>query len=388
MNSSKAPLRSAIADLPFSKIRAVSRLGMGMPDVIPLWFGEGDVPTPPFIVDAAKASLDGGQTFYETNKGVPGLVDELARYQSRLYRRAIGKDRVTVTASGMNALIIAMQAIVDPGTNVVVVNPVWPNCRETVKIMGGDVRDVALDAEDGRFRLDLDKLFGATDAKTRALFINSPGNPTGWMMSAEQQRDVLDFCRKRGIWIVSDEVYARIVYDRHAAPSFLEIAEPDDAVIVVNSFSKAWTMTGWRLGWLTAPEYLSDTFEKLNEFNISGPTSFVQRAGLVAIRDGEPFVASLIERYAQARDMVVQRLGAMKRVRLYRPEAAFYAFFEVEGMSDSLAYCQDLLTTAKVGLAPGAAFGLGGEGKIRLCFAATLPKLAQALDRLEPVLDR
>jgi len=388
MNSTKAPIRQAIAELPFSKIRAVSRLGMAMPDVIPLWFGEGDVPTPPFIVDAAKASLDRGHTFYETNKGVPDLVEELARYQTRLYRREIGRERLTVNASGMNALIIAMQAIVDPGTNVVVVNPVWPNCRETVKIMGGEVRDVTLDAKDGRFHLDLDKLFDATDAKTRAVFINSPGNLTGWMMPAEQQRDVLDFCRKRGIWIISDEVYARIVYDRQAAPSFLEFAEPDDAVIVVNSFSKAWTMTGWRLGWLTAPVGLSDTFEKLNEFNISGPTSFVQRAGSVAIRDGEPFVASLIARYAQARDMVVQRLGAMKRVRLYRPEAAFYAFFEVEGMSDSLTYCQQLLTTAKVGLAPGAAFGLGGEGKIRLCFAATLPKLAQALDRLEPVLDR
>jgi aspartate/methionine/tyrosine aminotransferase len=288
----------------------------------------------------------------------------------------------------MNALIIAMQAIVDPGCNVVVVNPVWPNCRETVKIMGGVVRDVALDAKDGRFALDLDKLFAACDAKTRALFVNSPGNPTGWMMPSAQQKDVLDFCRKRGIWIVSDEVYARIVYDRPVAPSFLELAEDDDAVIAVNSFSKAWTMTGWRLGWLTAPPALSETFEKLNEFNISGPTSFVQRAGVVAVREGEPFVASLIERYARARDLVTQRLGAMKRVRLLRPDAAFYAFFAVDGMTDSLAMCQDLLSTARVGLAPGAAFGLGGEGHIRLCFAATLPKLTEALDRLAPVLDR
>ena len=384
----RAPIREPIRDLPFSKIRAVSRLGMSMPDVIPLWFGECDVPTPAFITDAAKRALDEGQTFYETNKGVPALVAELAAYQSRLYRRKIGTERITVTASGMNALIIAMQAIVDPGCNVVVVNPVWPNCRETVKIMGGVVRDVALDAKDGRFALDLDKLFAACDAGTRALFVNSPGNPTGWMMPSAQQKDVLDFCRKRGIWIVSDEVYARIVYDRSVAPSFLEIAEDDDAVIAVNSFSKAWTMTGWRLGWLTAPPALSETFEKLNEFNISGPTSFVQRAGVVAVREGEPFVASLIERYARARDLVTQRLGAMKRVRLLRPDAAFYAFFAVDGMTDSLAMCQDLLSTARVGLAPGAAFGLGGEGHIRLCFAATLPKLTEALDRLAPVLDR
>jgi aspartate/methionine/tyrosine aminotransferase len=388
MSGLRAPIREPIRDLPFSKIRAVSRLGMSMPDVSPLWFGEGDVPTPAFIADAAKQALDEGKTFYETNKGVPALVSELAAYQTRLYRRTIGAERITVTASGMNALIIAMQAIVDPGCNVVVVNPVWPNCRETVKIMGGEVRDVALDAKDGRFALDLDKLFAACDAKTRALFVNSPGNPTGWMMPNAQQKDVLDFCRKRGIWIVSDEVYARIVYDRSVAPSFLEIAEDDDAVIAVNSFSKAWTMTGWRLGWLTAPPALSETFEKLNEFNISGPTSFVQRAGIVAVRDGEPFIASLTERYARARDLVTQRLGGMRRVRLLRPEAAFYAFFAVEGMTDSLATCRDLLTQARVGLAPGAAFGLGGEGHIRLCFAATLPKLTEALDRLAPVLDR
>ena len=134
------------------------------------------------------------------------------------------------------------------------------------------------------------------------IFLNSPNNPTGWMMSAEQQREVLAFARRRGIWIVSDEVYARIVYDRPHAPSFLEHAEPEDRVIVVNSFSKTWSMTGWRLGWITAPAALAPCFEMLTEYNIAGPPGFVQRAGIVAVQDGEPFVAEIVARYrARAR---------------------------------------------------------------------------------------
>ncbi|MBM3557264.1 MAG: aminotransferase class I/II-fold pyridoxal phosphate-dependent enzyme [Alphaproteobacteria bacterium] len=382
------PIRDPIAALQFSRIRAVSRLGMPMQGVIPLWFGEGDVPTPAFINDAAKKALDDGATFYEANMGHAPLVEALGAYQERLYKRPFPRGRITVTASGMNALIMAMQALVEPGVSVVVVNPVWPNCRETVHIMGGRVIDVELDRDETGFRLDLDKLFDACDATTRAIFINSPGNPTGWMMKSDQQQAVLDFARQRGLWIIADEVYARLVYDRPVAPSFLELAGPDDPVVSVNSFSKAWTMTGWRLGWITHPAALSDTFEKLVEFNISGPASFVQRAGVVAVRDGEPFVAELIARYRVARDLVVQRLGAMRRVRLARPEAAFYAFFAVDGMKDSLAFATDLLTTAKVGLAPGVAFGKGGEGHLRLCFAASLPKLTEALDRLGPALDR
>lgn len=382
-----APIRPAIVDLPGSKIRAVSDAGQGIADLIPLWYGEGDDPTPAFIADAAAAALRRGQTFYTVNRGIPELRAALARYATRLYGRPVAEDRITATASGMNAIMLAMQALVEPGCNVVIVDPVWPNVREAVRVMGGEPRSVGLRGDDTGWHLDLDRLFAACDGRTRALFVNSPGNPTGWMMTADEIAAILDFARKRRIWVIADEVYARIVYDREVAPSFLQAAEPDDPVIVVNSFSKAWSMTGWRLGWFTAPPALGEVFAKLNEFNVAAPTTFVQWGGIAALEQGEPYVRELVGRYGQARELTMQRLGAMRRVRLVRPQAAFYAFFAVEGMTDSLAFAKELLQRAKVGLAPGAAFGPDGEGYLRLCYASSLPKVSAALDRLAPVLD-
>jgi aspartate/methionine/tyrosine aminotransferase len=275
-----------------------------------------------------------------------------------------------------------MQALVDPGEVVVTTAPSWPNLDALPLIMSGTVRSVPLRPGNAGWRLDLDQLLDACDARTRVIFLNSPNNPTGWMMSSEQQADVLAFARERGIWIAADEVYARIVYDRRHAPSFLEHAEPEDRVIVVNSFSKTWSMTGWRLGWITAPAALVPSFEMLTEYNIAGPPGFVQRAGIVAVRDGEPFVNEIVARYRSARDLVTERVASIPRLSLPRPEAAFYAFIRVDGMEDSLAFAKDLLSRTGVGLAPGAAFGEGGAEYLRLCFAATRPTLERAFDRL------
>jgi len=378
-------LRAAIARLPSSKIREIAHAGMGRDDVIALWFGEPDTPTPRFICDAAARALAAGDTFYQPNPGIHELRVALADYMNGLYGTRLSADNVIVSASAMNALMLAMQALVDPGDVVVTTTPSWPNLPAVPQILSGVIRSVPLTPGNAGWRLDLDRLFDACDARTRVIFLNSPNNPTGWMMSAEQQRGVLAFARQRGIWIVSDEVYARIVYDRRFAPSFLEHAEPEDRVIVVNSFSKTWSMTGWRLGWITAPAALAPSFEMLTEYNIAGPPGFVQRAGIVAVRDGEPFVAEIVARYRAARDLVIERVAAIPRLSLPRPEAAFYAFIRMDGMSDSVALAKELLTRAGVGLAPGAAFGDGDhrfDDYLRLCFAATLPTLERAFDRV------
>jgi aspartate aminotransferase len=380
------PVRDAILNLQASKIRAISREGMTRDDIVPLWFGEPNFPTPKFICDAAAEALASGHTFYTENRGIPPLRSTLSNYMSNLYGVDVGEDWITTTVAAMNGIMLVMEAIVDPGDNVVIVEPLWPNCRETVAIMGGEPRAVELDEEGGKWHLDLEKLFSACDERTRAIFINSPGNPTGWVMSAEQQQAVLDFCREKRIWVLADEVYARLIFDRPYAPSFVEIAEPEDPVIAFNSFSKSWSMTGWRLGWLTAPPSMGEVFEKLNEYNISGPTTFVQHAAIVAIRDGESFVEETVEGYRRGRDLVYQRLSGMDRVRLAFPEAAFYAFFRVDGITDSLAFAREILDKTGVGLAPGAAFGESGEGYLRLCFAATPDTLSDALDRLESLL--
>ncbi len=380
-------MRPEIERLGESLIRDVAEANIGRKGVIPLWFGEPDTATPDFIKQAAVRALEANHVFYTQNRGIPPLREAIAAYAGRLHDRSFGIDRITVTASGMSAIMLVSQAIVGPGDNMVAVGPIWPNCVETVHVMGGETRIVPLAATGSGWRLDLDRLLEACDDRTVGVFVNSPSNPTGWVMSADDQRAMLEWCRARGIYVVADEVYVRLAFDAPRAPSFLDIAEPGDRVLVINSFSKSWSMTGWRLGWLTHAPELGIAFAKLNEYNLASPTTFVQHAGITAIEDGDGFVESVVERYRRNRDLVVQRLGAMRRVRLPRPDGAFYAFFAVDGMTDSLRFAHELIETAGVGLAPGRAFGADGEGRLRLCFAAEPDTLSQALDRLEPRLN-
>ena len=381
-------IRPEIAEIEESKIAQVWRLGFTVPDVIGLWVGEGDLPTPDFICDAAAAALRAGRTFYTHKRGLPELRQAIIDYTAGLYGVRLADDRVSVTTAGMNAIMLTMQAVVGPGDNVVAPTPVWPNALAAARIMGGKVREVPLIAAAAGWSLDLDRLFDACDERTRAIFIASPGNPTGWLMPREQQRAVLDFCRRRGIWMIADEVYHRFVYDgRKAAPSFLELAEADDPLIVVHSFSKAWAMTGWRLGWLVTPPAVTRIIDNIIEFNTSGAQPFLQYGCIAALGQGEAFVAQMVERCRVGRELVLQRLGGMRRVRIVRPEAAFYVMFRVEGMGDELAYAKRLVHEARVGLAPGSAFGAGGEGHLRLCFASSTDRLSLAMDRLAPHLD-
>ena len=379
-------VRERIERLPRSKIRAIANTSLGLEGLIPLWFGESDLPTPEFIKKAGADALMQGYTFYTHNRGIPELRTALAEYVSALHARPVNLDRITVTASGCVAINLIQQVLTDPGSNTVVVGPVWPNLIETIHIMGGETRIVPLTFGAQAWTLDLERLFDQVDDTTIAILINSPGNPTGWVMDRDAQQAVLDFCRRRGVWLISDEVYHRLVYERPVAPSLLELAEPEERVIVINSFSKTWAMSGWRLGWITAPPRLGEVFEKVIEFHYSCPAHFTQQAGVTALTEGEQFVRDTVQRYQVARDLSVERLRAMPRVRVHSPPGSFYVFFAVDGMTDSVAECRRFVSEAKVGLAPGAAFGEAGEGFIRLCFANSPETLHQAFDRLTPLL--
>jgi aspartate/methionine/tyrosine aminotransferase len=355
---------SSVGALPESPISDVAMSVFGDPDVVPLWFGEGDLVTPDFVREAAAEGLRQGETFYTWQRGIPELRQALSTYTEGLYGIKCPVDRISVTGSGMQAILLTCQLLLDPGDNVVIVSPIWPNITSAVRLMRGEPRYVALDRKpDGGWQLDKQRLFDAVDERTRAIFVNSPGNPTGWVMSSEDQRALLDFARKRGIWIMADEVYARLIYTRDVAPSFLEHATADDPLIVLNSFSKPWAMTGWRLGWLTHPPQIGDQLAK-----------------------GEGFLRTMVDRCRAGGEQVFQRLSGMKRVKVARPEAAFYAFFEVEGVRDTSAFCKMLAAKYKVGLAPGEAFGPGGEGNVRLCFASGAERLSTGLDRIEAAL--
>jgi aspartate/methionine/tyrosine aminotransferase len=292
-----------------------------------------------------------------------------------------------VTTAGMQAIMLTMQALVDPGDNVLVVSPVWPNVRAAIEIMGGEPREVSLGRrDDGGFVLDLDALERARDGRTRAIFVNSPSNPTGWVMSRAEGEALLAYTRRHGLYLIADEVYARVVYDAPVAPSLLDIAEPDDRVVVVNSFSKAWAMTGWRLGWLVGTPEIVQVMGKLIQYNVSGAPTFIQHAAVTAVREGEAFARSMTERYRAGRALVLDALRGLNRVQVAPPDGAFYAFIKVDGMVDSVAFAKEILAKTKVGLAPGRAFGQGGEGHLRVCFAASRDRLMPALERLVPFL--
>src|SRR5690349_12315839 len=380
-----ASLSRAVAhDLEETGIAEVAMAVFGDPDVVPLWFGEGDLVTPDFVREAAASSLSAGETFYTWQRGLPELRASLAAYTSRLYGIACGPERISVTTGGMQAILLSCQLLLDPGDNIVIVSPIWPNITSAAKLVRGEPRYVALDRKpDGSWTLDVQKVFDAVDGRTRAIFVNSPGNPTGWTMTSDEQRAILDFARKRGIWVMADEVYARLIYTRPVAPSFLELAGPDDPLIVLNSFSKPWAMTGWRIGWLTHPPALGDQIAKLVQINTSGVPAFLQKGAVVALEKGDAFIAEMVDRCRAGRELVFQRLSANPRVSIARPEAAFYNFFSVDGVSDTMAFCKKLAKDYKVGLAPGEAFAAGGQGNIRLCFASGAERLSRGLDHLE-----
>lgn len=380
-------MREVIQQLPGSKIREVANAGLGRSDVLAFWFGESDEPTPLFVRDAAAASLAQGETFYAHNLGLPELRDAIARYVSGLHRD-VSAQRVAVTSSGVNALMIAMQALAGPGDEVVVVVPVWPNLPAQPTILGAQVKRFALEVRGGAWRLDVGALLETVTAQTRVLLINAPNNPTGWTLTRAEQQAILAHCRRTGTWIVADEVYERIWFGAgRAAPSFLDLAEPDDRLVVAHSFSKSFLMTGWRLGWLIAPLELMDAFGKLIEFNTSCAPVFIQRGGLAALARAETFVPGLVERLRGCRDTLLPRLAALPGVSVAVPEGGMYAFFRVEGRDDSLAFARQLVVEAGLGLAPGAAFGDEAEGWLRWCFASRDPqRLLQGVDRLAKAL--
>jgi aspartate/methionine/tyrosine aminotransferase len=374
--------RAAVQALAASKIRELYNEGLGRGDVLAFWVGEPDEPTPQFIRQAATDSIAAGELFYTHNLGIRELREALAAYTTRLHRPT-DAEQLAVTSAGVNALMLASQLLVDPGDRVVEVVPLWPNLQEIPKILGAAVDTVALRFSHGGWTLELDQLLAALKPGTRALYLNSPNNPTGWTISRDEQRAILEHCRRHGIWIFADDAYERLYFGAGGvAPSFLDLMAADDRVISTNTFSKAWLMTGWRLGWLVVPPSLVADLGKLIEYNTSCAPIFVQRAGIAAVRDGEPVIARSLERLRRARDFLVGELRRIPGVEVASPAGTMYVFFRIAGMADSLAFCKRLLREHGLGLAPGSAFGPAGEGYLRWCFAAEPERLGDGVARL------
>ena len=381
-------LRPEIAALEQNGITRVALPRIDDPDVIPLWFGEGDVVTEGFIRDAAKRALDDGDTFYTHTRGRQDLRDALKRYLDTLYGLDLDPDRITVPGATMLGLTIAARMALGAGDHALIVGPSWPNIDASFRTAGAEVDYVRQRRTDAGWHLDLADVRAALRPRTRALFVNTPCNPTGWVMASEQQAELLELCRERNVLLIADEVYHRNVFDGDVAPSFLAIAKDDDPVIVVNGFSKAWAMTGWRIGWVVAPSRLAETWAILSECFNTGATVFVQWAAITALERGEEVVARLRDQYARGREIVTEALGRCPRIELTEPQGAFYAFPRVHGLRSSLAFAQGVLAEENVGIAPGYTFGPGNEEYFRLCFAQSHERLREGLDRIVRYIER
>lgn len=379
--------RDAIVNLRASKIREVANAGIGRSDVLTFWFGEPDEVTPDFIRAAASESLARGETFYSHNLGLPELRQTVATYLSRLHPNPaaqITSDNIAITSAGVNALSLAAQCIVNPGDRVVCVTPLWPNLVEIPKILSANVECVTLDFTATGWHLDLDKLLAALTPNTKMLMVNSPNNPTGWTLTRDEQIAILARCRQHGIWLLADDAYERLVFDDSGcAPSFFDISDANDRLVSANTFSKSWLMTGWRLGWLVAPAPFIEQLGKVIEYNTSCSPVFIQRAGNAAIRHGDAVISRTQQRFRAARDYLCAALNALPGVHAPPPPGAMYAFFKVDGVTDSLAFCKKLVTDFGLGIAPGAGFGDEGEGFLRWCFASELPRLDDGVERFK-----
>ncbi|MBZ2185898.1 MAG: pyridoxal phosphate-dependent aminotransferase [Bryobacter sp.] len=371
------------AGVEYSRVRAIAEMAMKMEKVYPLYFGESNLPTPLFIKEALERALGEGYTFYTSNSGLLSLREAIVEHYERLQGVKVDAgSEVLVTASGVQALHVGIRCVLDPGDEAIVLTPAWPNGAQIVRLIGGQAVEIAQPLVEGRYGIDFEAMEGAVNERTRLLLYTSPSNPLGWVATEDEQRRLLEFARRHRLWLLADEVYERLTYEQDHAASILRLTEPGDAVFVVQSFSKAYCMTGWRLGWIVGRRDLVKRAMELNEFHVSCPAGFTQRAAETALRAGESFVTELKAELRARRDYCVEQLGNLPGVTIPRPEGAFYLFPAIEGLKDSFGFAKDCLHATQVGIAPGVAFGPGGEGAIRICYAADRSVLEPAMERL------
>ncbi|MBA5805159.1 pyridoxal phosphate-dependent aminotransferase [Rhizobium changzhiense] len=367
---------------PESGIVELVNYARGREGLLPLWVGEGDLPTPDFISRAAMDALASGETFYTWQRGIPELRQALSDYYVRHFGIRLPVEHFYVTGSGMQAIQLSVQALTSPGDEFVYLTPAWPNIAAALEIAGARSVGVELQFEGGKWAVELNRIEAAITEKTKGLFINTPSNPTGWTATKKDLADILALARKHDLWIMADEIYALYYFPGGRAASFLDVMEPDDKIIFVNSFSKNWSMTGWRVGWIVAPPEMGQVLENLIQYSTSGVAQFMQKGAVAALDKGDDFIAANIAKAARSRDILCDALIATNRVETLKPDGAIYAFLKIDGVADSRKAALDIVDKTGVGLAPGTAFGPGGELFLRACFLRDPTQVAIAAERL------
>jgi aspartate/methionine/tyrosine aminotransferase len=375
--------------VPPSSIREIYDLALKMEGVYRLFLGESNIGTPDFIKKAAKKALDEDYVFYTANAGYLDLRQTLSEKIREWHQVHYDpQTEIAITAGGVMGIHLAIYTAIDPGEKAILISPAWPNFKAVIQMVGAIPVEIPLTKLDQRYSLDFDRILEAIDNKTKLIVCNSPSNPTGWVATLEEKEKLYQIAATHGLTLVFDEVYEHLVFTgKRPAPSIAKVvSEPSENLIILNSLSKTYSMTGWRVGYVLSHHKVISQISKLQEFTVSHATSIAQRAAITALREGEGFIQQSVEIYHKNRDLVCQRLTDMEEVDLITPEGAFYAFPRIKGMRDSLEFCKKLLLAKKVGLAPGSAFGEGGEGHVRICFAAEESLLKPALDKFEEFL--
>jgi aspartate aminotransferase len=374
------PASSIARSMPVSRIREVMELAWGDPEAVHLEVGEPDFPTPEHVVEAAHEAARMGLTRYAPNAGIPELREALADKVARRNGYGARAEQVVVTQGGIQALYLALRALLEPGDEVLLPDPAWPNYRMIAHLLGARVLSYPLVAEGG-FLPRLEDLERLATPRTRAMLVNSPSNPLGTVVPRELMEGLLAFARRRGLWFVSDEVYDEVVFD----DDFLSagsLAEPGDRLVSVYSFSKVYAMTGWRVGYLVAPPETASLLTGMQEPIVSCVNTPAQMAALAAVTGPQDVVREMNEAYRARRD---ESLGILARGGLpsSRPSGAFYVWTDVSGAGvPSVDFARSLIEREHVAVAPGSAFGELGEGYVRLSLASSREDLLEGTARL------
>ncbi|HEY9787116.1 MAG TPA: aminotransferase class I/II-fold pyridoxal phosphate-dependent enzyme [Candidatus Obscuribacterales bacterium] len=381
------PLSRAASKVPFSGIRRFFDIAAQMQDVVSLGVGEPDFVTPWEIRETAIYSIEKGQTTYTSNYGLIELRREISKHLGRLYAVSYDADsEIMVTVGVSEGLDLAMRVLLDPGDEVLVPEPCYVSYRPSIALAGGIPVGVETSADDN-FAVTADKLRAGFTPRTKAILIGYPSNPTGAVMSRPQLQEVVDFALERGLYIVSDEIYDRLVYDGgHCCVSSIPGAK--EISILLNGFSKSYAMTGWRIGYACAPEPIIRLMTKIHSYSILCAPITGQIAAIEALRNGDACVKEMMSQYKHRRRLIVDGLNKLG-LTCYMPQGAFYAFPSIRSTGlTAEQFAERLLFEEKVAVVPGTAFGAGGEGHVRCSYATSVEKIEISLSRMRAFLEK
>ena len=368
------------SSMPVSRIREIMDLAWEDPEAIHLEVGEPDFPTPTHIIEAAHEAARAGHTRYAPNAGLPELREALAEKISGRNGYGASQDQIVVTQGGIQALYLVLRALLEPGDEVLLPDPAWPNFRMIAHLLGARVLPYPLVAE-GDFLPRIEDLERLVTPRTRAILVNSPSNPLGTVLPRELARTLLEFARKHGLWFIADEVYDELVFD-DTFVSVGSVADPEDRLVSVYSFSKVYAMTGWRVGYLVAPPELATILTGMQEPIVSCVNTPTQMAALAALNGPQQVVGEMRNAYKERRDELLEVLD-LGDLPSSRPSGAFYVWTDISAAGmPSMDLARSLIETEHVAVAPGSAFGELGEGYVRLSLASSKEDLLEGASRL------